>query len=164
MIIVERVRIFTRPLTSTVLCMSFRRSAETPAVSPRCPNSMPFEPCWGGRWRARVLRRQPGELQGARSPRSTEPPRCQSWRFRKGIILDCSSFCAFRGVFWMPALSILCKFRLLHHHKNIKIVMTQYVAPKQSNTSRFWAGGPEKHTQIGTEQALETSWSGTKHL
>ncbi len=27
--------------------MSFRTSAETPAVSPRCPNSTPFEPCWG---------------------------------------------------------------------------------------------------------------------
>ncbi len=43
MILVESLRIFTRPLTSTALCLSFCRSPETPAVPPQYPGYDAFD-------------------------------------------------------------------------------------------------------------------------
>ena len=124
----------------------FRKSPETPRSHPDVQVATPFEPCWGGRWGARVPRRQLGQLQGMCSPRSTEPLRRQSWGFQVEFFVvfwgfsDCllSQLSCKRCVFCINAKTTNCASKLNFLHR--------------SNQQHFWARITGESAEIGSDK------------
>ena len=136
--IVERVRIVTRPLTSTALCSSFGRSPETPAVSPRTRlrrllglvgEDVEGPGCRG----ASLANCKACVLLDQQSPRGARAEDFEGVSF-----LNIISFCCVPKGFPDCLLSPLCQNNVFCISTNtIILVMTQYSAPKQLNTFHF---------------------------
>ncbi len=64
--------------------------------------------------------------------------------FRRGVLNACS-------------LHFVHQMHIVHQHITIKLIITQYVAPMQSNTFRFLAAGAEQQQKTTTKTKRKQS-------